>query len=189
MILISDFNCDYLNTSYHQMQRLNEFLNINHLKQLILTATRITQTSSSLIDLIITTTSNLFNKSGTLSNSFSDHFPTATNGVIKGKTNEQKHKLITTRKYDQDRVEAFKKDLSSKTATSCSQSTNDIHQRWKSTIAAINELVENRFPKSTKRIRRKTLHPWICTDLLRLMRKRDRVHKHAIDSGNDHDQL
>ena len=96
VILIGDFNCDYLNTSYHQTQRLNEFLNINHLKQLILTPTRITQTSSSLIDLIITTAPNLFNKSGTLSNSFNDHFPT--NGVIKGKTNEHKHKLITTRK-------------------------------------------------------------------------------------------
>ena len=115
-----------------------------------------------------------------------DHLPT--NGVIKGKTNEHKHKLITTRKYDQDRVEAFKKDLSSKTTTSCPQSTNDIHQQWESTIAAINELVENRFPKSTKKIRHKT-HPWICTDLLRLMRKRDRVHKQAINSGDDHDQL
>lgn len=36
VILIGDFNCDYLNTSYHQTQRLNEFFNINHLKQLIL---------------------------------------------------------------------------------------------------------------------------------------------------------
>lgn len=108
--LIGDFNCYYLNTSYHLTQRLDEFLYINHLKQLILTPTRITQTRSSLIDLITTTAPNLFNKSGTLSNSFSDHFPT--NGVIKGKTNEHKHKLITTRKYDQDRVEAFKKDLS-----------------------------------------------------------------------------
>ena len=127
--------------------------------------------------MIITTAPNLFNKSG----SFSDHFPTC--GVMKGKTNEHKHKLITIRKYDQDRVEALKKDLTI-TATSCSQSTNDIHQRWESTIAAINELVENRVPKSTKRIRHKT-HPWICTDLRRLTRKKDKVHKQAINSGDD----
>ena len=85
VILIGDFNCDYLNTSYRQTQRLNEFLSINHLKQLILTPTRITQTSRVLVDLIITTAPNLFNKSGTLSNSFIDHFPIY--GVMKGKTN------------------------------------------------------------------------------------------------------
>lgn len=130
----------------------------------------------------MTTAPKLFNKSGTLSNSFSDHFPIY--GVMKGKTNERKYKLISTRRYDQDRVEAFKKDLSSKTASSCPRSTNDIHQRWESTVAAINELVENRFPKSTKRIRHKT-HSLICTDLLRLMRKRDRVRKQAINSGDD----
>ena len=45
---------------------------------------------------------------------------------------------------------------------------NDIHQQWESTIAAINELVENRFPKSTGRIRYKTIHGYVKTssDLL-----------------------
>ena len=186
MILIGDFNCDCTNTSLRQTQRLNEFLHINDLKQLITSPTRTSQTSSSLIDLIITTSPHLFKRSGTLSNSFSDHYPIY--GVMEAKTDRQKHKLITTRKYDQNRVDNFNEDLTRTIATNSFQTANEpgngTNSRWKNAIFILQELVEKHFPKTTKRIRHKT-HPWLDTDTLRLMRKRDKIHKQAVNSNDD----
>lgn len=69
VIVIGDLNCDILNTS-RQTERLLKFTIVNQLEQLIKEPTRVTSTTSTLIDVLITSTLRLFKKAGAISISF-----------------------------------------------------------------------------------------------------------------------
>lgn len=71
-ILCGDFNIDY-NSKTTQCKRLVAFANTNLLSQLITTATRITNTSSSLIDHMYTTLNPNLTTSGVIKYGLSDH--------------------------------------------------------------------------------------------------------------------
>ncbi len=76
IIIIGDLNCDCLDESAAQTIALKEFLNVYKLTQLIREPTRSTASSESLIDLVITSSPQLFRSTGVLQSGFSDHFPT-----------------------------------------------------------------------------------------------------------------
>ena len=75
VIILGDLNCYCLNTSLQQTTRLQEFPMANELEQLIKEPYRVTRSTKSLIDVLITSTPNLFKASGALSTTFSDHYP------------------------------------------------------------------------------------------------------------------
>ena len=75
VIILGDLNCDCLKSELKQTERMYEFLMANELTQMIAEPTRVTSTSSSLIDVLITSTPNSFERTGVLSTSFSDHLP------------------------------------------------------------------------------------------------------------------
>ena len=82
VIILGDLNCDCLNTSLQQTTRLQEFLMANELEQLIKDPSRVTRSTTSVIDVLITPTPNLFKASGALSTTFSDHYPTLWNNEM-----------------------------------------------------------------------------------------------------------
>lgn len=72
--VIGDLNCDINNTS-RQTERLLKFTIANELEQLMKEPTRVTSTTSTLIDVLITLTPKLFKKAGAINIAFSDHYP------------------------------------------------------------------------------------------------------------------
>ena len=74
VIVIGDLNCDMDATS-RQKDRLLEFTMANELEQLINEPTCVTSTTSTLIDVLITSTPSLFKKAGVINIAFSDHYP------------------------------------------------------------------------------------------------------------------
>ena len=66
IMILGDLNCDCLNASLKQTERLFEFLMVNGLEQLIKKPTRVTNNSQSLIDVLITSTPCLFKGVGVL---------------------------------------------------------------------------------------------------------------------------
>lgn len=72
-LVIGDLNVD-MNKPNHQSRKLNQSMNNKSLKQLISEPSRVTNTSSSLIDLAYTDMSNIMN-SGTINSNISDHLP------------------------------------------------------------------------------------------------------------------
>jgi len=50
--ILSDLNCDCLKSALHQTERMEEFLMANELRQMITEPTRVSSTSSSLIDVL-----------------------------------------------------------------------------------------------------------------------------------------
>jgi hypothetical protein len=75
VIIVDDINCDRLNPTLKQTEKLLEFTMVNELEQLINEPTRVTSTTSTLIDVLITSTPNLFKDSGVMNITLSDHYP------------------------------------------------------------------------------------------------------------------
>ena len=74
LYLLGDFNVDYLNKSAANFRRLDFFVKLNGLTQLITNTTRNTDKSKTLIDLILTN-AKYIEKAGALNHFISDHQP------------------------------------------------------------------------------------------------------------------
>ena len=72
IFVIGDLNCNLLNDNY-EAKALLEFCSIFKLSQLINSPTRTTESSQSLIDVIMATNNKLVGSSGVLTSSISDH--------------------------------------------------------------------------------------------------------------------
>ena len=109
VIVIGDLNCD-MNATSRQKDRLLEFTMANELEQLINEPTRVTSTTSTLIDVLITSTPSLFKKAGVINIAFSDHYPIY--GIMHGSaTHPNKHRTITTRPWNDKKINNFVADL------------------------------------------------------------------------------
>ena len=75
IIILGDLNADYLNNSLSQTRALKDFIEVNQLEQLITEPTRTTETSSTLLDLLITSTPNPFISAKVIKAGISNHFP------------------------------------------------------------------------------------------------------------------
>lgn len=109
VIIIGDLNCD-INTTSRQTDRLMEFTMANDLEQLINEPTRVTSTTSTLIDALITSTLSLFKKAGAINITFSDHY--SIYGIMHSlATRPSKHRTITTSFWNDKKVNDFLADL------------------------------------------------------------------------------
>ena len=103
--VIGDLNCDINNTS-RQTERLLKFTIANELEQLMKEPTRVTSTTSTLIDVLITFTPKLFKKAGAINIAFSDHYPNY--GVIHSPgTHPKKHRIITIEFLERQKFKRF----------------------------------------------------------------------------------
>ena len=110
VIILGDLNCDCLNTSLQQTTRLQGFLMANELEQLIKDPSRVTRSTTSLIDVLITPTPNLFKASGALSTTFSDQYPIY--GIMKcPAARPTKHRIIKTRSWNKSSIKDFLSEL------------------------------------------------------------------------------
>ena len=74
IFILGDLNCNVMKDC-PENTALGNFMFEMNLNQLIITPTRITDTSESLIDVIITSASHLVNESGVIDTIISDHLP------------------------------------------------------------------------------------------------------------------
>ena len=157
-------------------------MDLNQLSQLISKPTRISSGSVSLIDVIITATSQLFSKTGVLRNSLSDHFPIF--GVIPFMKHYSKHRVIATRKWNEEKVLASQNDVKNVPWDDVErQSSIDgvVVETWSEFFTVS---LNKHFSVKKKRLRQRT-HPWINGSILKLMRQRDNFHKKAHKTGDD----
>lgn len=183
-IILGDLNCDCLDNTLAQSERLEEFLTANELEQLIKEPTRVTSNSASLLDVLITTTPTLFKSTKVLSTSFSDHQPIV--GIINGSNAQsQKHRVISTRRWDDASINSFLEDLHN-TPWSVMESFSNIDDMCYTWQLQFQSQIDKHFPLRKKRLRRKT-HPWLNSATLITMRKRDQIHKKAVKSGLSQD--
>ena len=152
----------------------------NELEQLIKDPSRVTRSTKSLIDVLITSTPNLFKASGALSTTFSDHYPIY--GIMKcPAARPTKHRIIKTRSWKESSVRDFLSELE-KTPWSFLDCLDDIDDTYSAWESLFKSLIDCHFRTKLKRVRKQT-HPWLDRSVLRLMRERDHQHKKAIKHG------
>lgn len=158
IIILCDFNCDVLKESLPQSNMFLEFIAANQLSQLITDPTRSTDTSSTVLDILITSNPNLFLYTGIIHSSVSDHFPIY--GVLSTNKIEKKsvHHIITTRRTDMDiSHDNFIKEIDRipSSVIEIFDDPNDQLFVWQKLFTSI---LDEYYPVRRKRIRKKS-HP------------------------------
>ena len=99
LMIVGDFNSDISNPSLTQTKLLNLFCTSLGLTHLILQTTRITETSNSVLDLIITNKNENFRNSSPYSFSGSDHHVVITELVPRGIKSKKPERYIKVRNF------------------------------------------------------------------------------------------
>ena len=178
IILLGDCNVNY---DKNEVCEFKNILTINGFKQLIKEKTRTTQKSSTLIDIIATTSANKIKSSFVIQTSFSDHDMV---GCIR-KINSFKYpeKCIKTRdfrKYDPNKLNSDIKN----TDWSPVYGTSNAH----SAVENLNDILLNIFNKNAPFIEKKIKSkpcPWIDEATKMKMKERDQSLRKARRTKND----
>ena len=110
IVLLGDFNCDFSpNVNTREVNNLKFVCDLHQLQQQITLPTRVTDHSSTLIDLYFTTKPELYGDCGVIQTAISDHFMIY--AVRKGKPVKSSHKTIKFRSFKNFDENSFLDDV------------------------------------------------------------------------------
>ena len=171
-IVLGDFNSDF---HHNPSPHLLYILFLNNLQQLVTSPTRITETTSSCIDLILTPSKDFIQNTHVLPPICSDH----TVPCVKLKNHVKrdppiKRTILNYSKLDQDKltVELSKTDWINILLT------QPIEAAAQSFSETLMNVVRKCVPSKTITVRQKDA-PWFNQTLLKLKQKKDKIHKKA----------
>ena len=110
VFILGDLNCNLLNPTDSGSTALKAFCSLFNLTQLISNPTRVTQSTKSLLDVLITSNDQLVIKSGVFQSSISDHDVVYAN--LRLKNNRRKPIYITSRSFKNYNRTVFQESLS-----------------------------------------------------------------------------
>ncbi len=185
MYILGDLNCDMLKTDKDAStptKKVRSLYELYQLSQLIDEATRITMTAVSLIDHIVTNTSENISDSGVIHTGISDHslvFAIRKISVVKKQENTVE--IRNMKNFDEDK---FVTELLKQHWEYVYFFAEDPNSMWE-----IWEKILNRHaPLQPKKIRSKKV-PWISSDIKKLINTRDKLKREAILTGLENDWL
>ena len=173
LILIGDFNIDLLKHNPLWDSIISSF----GLTQLINNPTRITSTSSTLIDHIYVNNASLINKSTQPNLSISDHGVISCERYVKRQKQKPNiHSEITFRSFKHFNTNAFLIDLSMVPFDHvyCHTDPNEALSLWYNLYLPV---LNKHAPMKTKRIKHTRLPPWLNNEIIRAMEERDKLKK------------
>ena len=169
--LMGDLNCD-----------LSSIADLYNLHQIIDEPTRITTSSSTMIDLIFTNTVDKIVCSGVSHVGISDHSLVYAFRKLSTGLPTKGHTTVTYRKFEHFDSACFRSDI-------CSQNWNDINnydnpnEMWHVWKNIFDYVVDRHAPLRSKRVR-SSKSPWVTKRLKQLMHERDRLKLRAIRSDD-----
>ena len=179
--LLGDLNCNMHDGSNHNSSTLTNILDIYGLSQLISEPTRITPTSSTLIDLCITSSPEKISKAGVVHLGISDHsLVFMTLKICYERTGS--HRTIETRAFKNFNHHHFLDDVAQQPWHKIFSETNPevMWDVWKNLFM---EVVDKHAPLQNKRVSNKH-SPWITYELTRKIYKRNYMKKIAIQENS-----
>ena len=187
VIITGDFNCDFLSaraaSSY--CKQLKSILRAQYFTQLIEAAIRLTEYSSTLLDIIATNFPRNISRSGVLSAGLSDHDMVFSIRKINWKrSSEQIRTVRNNAKYDPTK---FCEDLIGVLRIPIDTtyiSVNDLWLRFKSVFI---EIADKHAPLITKKVRGNHSCAWITNDIKKEIRQRDYELKKARKTNSYED--
>jgi len=164
-------------------------MEINNLVQVVEKPTRITQTTKTLIDVILTTNRNICVDTDVIHHPFSDHGLTEVFIISKPKINsnvDSNHVAKKFRSFKNFDIDVFNEDLSN-VDWAISESTT-VDTAWNLFVNKFTEVCDVHAPLKTIRFKSK-LCPWLegRNDIFDVMHERDFYHKKAIVNNCDDD--
>lgn len=174
VVIMGDLNINLADNNNSQSKKLVSFAESMFLNQLIKDPTRVTSTSESLIDHILTDIPHV-NLSGTINLNLTDHFPIF---VIKKKIRCKKSFTeVTGRKYKSADLTDFETDIRAIDTDTLFRSGNP-NKIWGALFEQIMTIVDRHFPIRSFKI--PNSRPFYLDEtLVRLMHQRDIAFRHA----------
>ena len=190
MYILGDLNCDLLNVDMDSnipTRKINSLYELYQLSQLIDEATRVTMTTTSLIDHIVTNTPEKISDSGVIHTGISDHslvFAIRKITVM----NRKQENIVEMRNMKNFNEEKFIAELLKQHWEYIyffAENPNSMWEIWKKLFL---EVLDKHAPLQHKKTKSKKL-PWITSDIKKLINTRDKLKRKAILTGLESDWL
>ena len=185
--LLGDFNCNMISNTDNNTRLLNEVADIYGLHQLITEPTRITQNTSTLIDVVFTNCPDRIVCSGVKYVGISDHSLVYAYRKLSADSQSRGHKTVTYRKLKNFCSASFRNDIAKQNWESLEQ-IHDPNVMWNEWKRMFLSCADKHAPLRTKRARG-TKSPWINTTVKKLMHERDILKIKAIRTREHRDWL
>ena len=160
---------------------LNGIFDIYGLDQLIQEPTRVTESSSSLIDLCLTNSLTTVVDSGVIHLSISDH--SLIYVVRKAHYVQTDAKIIEARTMRNFNSENFLNDLNQQPWAEVCHNAADPNKMWLIWKSLLMETIDKHAPIRIKRVGKKN-SPWVTGEFRRLLFERDSLKRRAVKSGD-----
>ena len=174
MVILGDFNSDLIAKGY-EGRRLLRILGSHDLHNVIKEPTRVTETTSTLLDLLITTDTSKITASGTFDPGLSDRC--LIYGIIKLTRSRTSPKYINAKNYKRVNVDRLKHDFSTApwSAIEAFEDVDDVAWAWETLY---KDIISEHIPQRRVEIRSDNL-PWMNSHIRKIMNKRYKVLKRA----------
>ena len=177
VLVMGDFNCDLLSGNLDsKTQTLVSIMDGSLLTQLIVSPTRVTMNSRTLIDHMYTTCGDNHVLSGVVKTHVSDHFLTFT--IVNCNDVNEPPNTIRSRSFKNFKEDAFVNDLIQLPFVDI-QRESDVDEAWSKWYDLLMSVINKHAPYKTKRVRKKQC-PWITGDIIAFMHTRDFYHRKAM---------
>ena len=184
VVLMWDLNYDYKPVLMHS-NKLHQIEVLYGVQQLISSPTRVTLTTSSLIDVILSNDHESHVLTGVYHTSLSDHYVIYT---VYSKINIQKagrHKLINFINYKKFNVGYFRHCLlQNDSVMNINWSADMMVEKWHDFKNAFINISDKCAPMETRRLKNRN-NPWIDDRIVKLIYTRDHLKRKAIKFKNE----
>lgn len=174
LICAGDFNINMLEEC-NSVFEFNDILVSSGFKNLIITPTRITRTTSSVLDLLVTNIDTTVYNSGTIVSDISDHCPVfMAYSTHSPKSIKQKQSFIAQH-ITQNGLQAFQQDILSQ---DWSPVTNkmDVNDAYNEFITRFVCVYARHFPLKMHKPSKKARKPWVTRDHLKKITNKNRLY-------------
>ena len=186
IVILGDLNCDVLKQNCPESKALINFAKEMNLSQLIKSPTRITNTTQSLLDVVLVSSNSLVRRSGVLNTTISDHLPV----YVEFKLKSRKHPphYITVRSYKNYSPSLFITDLARSSHDSLLSIFNDgdVNTMLDTFNQTIQSTLDSHAPIKTVKVRSHPC-PFVSQDIKDLMKTRDQLHRRYLQTRDDLD--
>ena len=186
IVILGDLNCDALKPNCPESKALMNFATEMNLSQLIKSPTRITNTTQSLLDVVLTSPNSPVRRSGVLNTTISDHLPVYVE--LKLKSPKPSPYYITVRSYKNYSPSLFIADLASNQSHSLLSifHVDDVNTKLHIFNKTIQSTLDSHAPIKTVKIRSRPC-PFVTREIKDLMKTRDQLHRRYLQTRDDLD--